>query len=76
MRDSIKCNKALSDMAVLAPFSPPARGSTTDHRTAHTSGGPYVFATQSWSRIHIVNCDIQPSVLLISYNPDAIMKSL
>ena len=69
-------NKARSVMAEDAPFSPPAWERATEHRTAPTSGGPYVFATQSWSRVHIVNCDYQPSVLLISCNPDAIIKSL
>ena len=69
-------NKARSVMAEHAPFSPPAWERATEHRTVPTSGGPYVFATQSRSRVHIVNCDYQPSVLLISCNPDAISKSL
>ena len=71
-----RLNKTRSVMAEHAPFSPPAWERATEHRTAPTSGGPYVLATQSRSRVHIVNCDYQPSVLLISCIPDAIIKSL
>ena len=57
LNDAQCCNKACSVMAELAPFSPPAWERAAEHRTARTSGGPYVFATQSWSRVHKVNCD-------------------
>ena len=50
-------NKTRSVMTELTPFLPPGWERATEHRTARTSGGPYVFATQSWSRVHIVNCD-------------------
>ena len=50
-------NKAHSVMADLAPFSPPAWERAAEHRTARTSGGPFVFAAQSRSQVHIINFD-------------------
>ena len=57
MCTKVHFNKVLSVMAELAPFSPPAWERAAEHRTARTSGKPYVFATHSWSRVHNVNCD-------------------
>ena len=42
---------------VTLNYQLPAWERATEHRTACTSGGPFVFAAQSRSQEHIVNCD-------------------